>query len=258
MSPEHIPPKNAFNSAKVKVLPFDEVIKVMAGVDGRMPWDVQGLQGSIQQGGYKKYCLCQSCNNNTGQWYMRSYTDLAKTIHLMIVSEGLSVGSSYSFVIKDLYPLRLYKAMMTMICDINNNCLGDENLRKFIMNKEDKNIDVSKYSLYMFLVSTQMPRISSISAIVNIFDSKNAVLVSEVAQYPIGFALYIDKPKSYDPFGFNIDRFAAYDYDKKCDIQFQSIPYLDINTQFPADYRSKDDIIKCIENTEKVMDDTNE
>lgn len=247
MTPEHIPPKNAFNSRNVVVLPFEKVMESMIGDENRLPWDTRGLKGTIQQGGHKRYCLCRSCNNNTGQWYMRAYTDLAKTLHAMIASENLSVGSSYSFVIKEIYPLRLYKAMMTMMCDINFNCFGDENLRHFLLNKEDKNIDTSKYSLYMFLVSTQMPRINGVTGIANINNLKEPILVSEVASYPIGFALYLDKPKDYTPFGLNIDEFATFDYDAKCEVHFDGIPYLDINTQFPMDYRSKDDIIKCKE-----------
>lgn len=258
LTAEHIPPKNAFNSTNVMVASFEEVAKTMTGADGRMPWDTQGLKGAIQQGGHKKYCLCRECNNNTGSWYMRSYTDFAKTINAMIQQEGLTVGNSYSFVIKNLYPLRIYKAMITLICDINNDCLGDINLRQFLMNKDDKNIDTSKYSLYMYLVSTQMPRLNSLSAIVNMNDVKNSVLVSEVSAYPIGFALYLNKPENYTPFGINIDMFSTFDYDTKCDLQFGGVPYLDINSQFPADYRSKDDIVKCVEDTKKAMENKNE
>ena len=143
---------------------------------------------------------------------------------------------------------------MTLICDINNDCLGDKKLRQFLMDREDKNIDTSKYSLYMYFVSTQMPRISGLSGIVSVNNVKDSVLVSEMSSYPIGFALYLDKPANYTPFGINIDMFATFDYDAKCDLQFGGVPYLDINSQFPADYRSKDDIVKCVENTEKAME----
>ena len=258
LTEEHIPPKHAFNSATVTVLPFEEAMKVMTGADGRLPWDTQGLNGRRQQGGHKKYCLCRECNNNTGAWYMRAYTDLAKTAHVMIQKEGLEVGNAYAFVIKKLYPLRIYKAMMTMMCDINNDCFGDDNLRDFLMTKESKSIDASRYSLYMYLVSTQMPRISGIFAIASLNNLQAPVLVTEMASYPIGFALYLDKPDDYSPFGLNIDAFATYDYDTKCDIQFVGMPYLDINSQFPADYRSKDDIIRCIVSNEEVKDDSNE
>lgn len=253
LTAEHIPPKNAFNSSNVVVLPFAEIVKVMAGAEGRMPWDTKGLIGHIQQGGHKKYCLCRECNNNTGSWYVKAYTEFVHTIHVMIQQEELEVGNAYRFVIKNLYPLRIYKAMLTMICDLNNNCLGDEQLRQFLLNKEERNIDTSKYSLYMYMVSTQMPRMSGVSGIVKLNDMNNPVLVSEMSAYPVGFALYIDKPEDYNPFGLNVDMFATFDYETKCDLEFKGLPYLDINSQFPADYRSKDDIIRCVEETEKVM-----
>ena len=115
MSPEHIPPKHAFNSTKVMILPFEELAKTITGAEGRKPWELQGLKGTTQQGGYKKYCLCHSCNNDTGQWYMRTYTDIAKTVHTMIVEQKMAPGFSYSFKINNLFPLRLYKAVMTLI-----------------------------------------------------------------------------------------------------------------------------------------------
>ena len=71
-------------------------------VDGRMPWDTQGLKGTVQQGGLKQYCLCREFNN-TGQWYMRTYSDFAKTLNSMINHKNLTVGDSYSFFIKDIY-----------------------------------------------------------------------------------------------------------------------------------------------------------
>lgn len=255
LTAEHIPPKHAFNSTNVMVLPFEEVMKTMTGTEGRMPWDTKGLKGTVQQGGHKKYCLCRECNNNTGSWYMRAYTDFAKTVNAMIQQEGLTIGNAYSFIIKDLFPLRIYKAMMTLMCDINNNCFGDDTLRKFLMDRENKNINISKYSLYMYFVSTQMPRISGLSGILSLNNMNKSVLVSEMSSYPIGFALYLDKPEDYTPFGINIDMFATFDYDTKCDLEFGGVPYLDINSQFTADYRSKDDIVKCIKNNDKKIED---
>ncbi len=96
-----------------------------------------------------------------------------------------------------------------------------------------------------------MPRMHGLSAIANIFDMQNAVLVSEMAQYPIGFALYIDKPKTYTPFGLNAEVFSTFDYDEKCSIRFTGMPYLDINSQLPADYRPKEAFIRRANDSEK-------
>lgn len=251
LTPEHIPPKKAFNNNNITVLPFDKVCKTLTGADGRMPWDINGLKGKVQQGGHKQYCLCKECNNNTGNWYMRAYTDFAKTIDAMIHIENLSPGNSYSFTIKEMYPLRIFKAMMTMICDLNNDCFGDAELRDFLMVKENREIDTSKYSLYMHFVTPQSVRMSGISAMLHLDDPKNPVVVSEMSAYPVGFAMYLDKPRDYVPFGINVDCFADVDYNTKCDVHFAGIPYLDINSQFPIDFRSKDDIIKCITENKK-------
>lgn len=62
--------------------------------------------------------------------------------------------------------------MITLICDINNKSFGDDKLRQFIMNKTSNSIDTRKYLLYMYLVSSQIPRINSLSAIVRIDYSK--------------------------------------------------------------------------------------
>lgn len=177
---------------------------------------------------------------------MRAYTDFAKTVNAIIFQHKLSPGDAYSFVIKDLYPLRIYKAMMTMICDLNHNCFGDQGFRDFLMDKESNKIDTSKYSLYMHLTSPQAVRMSGLSAIVRLCASKEPILVTEMSAYPIGFALYIDKPKDYIPFGLNVDCFVSENYDTKCDVRFSGVPYLDINSQFPVDFRSKDDIIQCV------------
>ncbi len=251
MSPEHIPPKHAFNSTKVMILPFEELAKTITGAEGRKPWELQGLKGTTQQGGYKKYCLCHSCNNDTGQWYMRTYTDIAKTVHTMIVEQKMAPGFSYSFKINNLFPLRLYKAVMTLMCDINNDCFGDDNLRQELLNKE-RQIDTSRYSVYMYLVSGQMPRMSGIAGILDLNHAESPIMVSEIALYPLGFAMYLDKPKNYIPWGFNIDHFASYCYDQKDDIKFE-LPYIDINSQLPADYRSKDAILDCVKSTNDTL-----
>ena len=42
LTPEHIPPKNAFNKSTITLLPIEEVCKTLASTDDRMPWDIQG------------------------------------------------------------------------------------------------------------------------------------------------------------------------------------------------------------------------
>lgn len=126
---EHVPPKRAFNSVPVMYYSFDEAIKAMAGENGRMPWDFTGLKGEKQQNGIGGYYLCRSCNNNTGSWYIREYTEMVQIINQMLQVYNVPINSYCSFELRNRYPLRLFKAIMTLFCDINDNCLGDEMLR---------------------------------------------------------------------------------------------------------------------------------
>lgn len=249
LTAEHIPPQKAFNSSSATIYPFKEVTKILTGTDGRMPWDTQGLKGVPQQGGYKRYCLCQPCNNNTGQWYMRTYSDFVNTIHNMIHEENLAAGNSYSFTIQNFYPLRLYKAMMTMMCDINNNCFGDDNLRQFILTKESNTLDTQRYSLHMFLVS---PSITRIKGGAGLFIARNDfVIVSEVASYPLGFALYLDKPSTYVPFGLNVNNLLTAGYYDQMDVLFHEVPFVELNSHLPVDYRTREQIVDDMQYCQK-------
>lgn len=242
LSFEHVPPERAFNSQAVKVFPFEETIKVMAGNDGRMPWDFEGLKGRINQKGGGEYFLCEDCNNNTGSWYISEYVKMVHTLHNIIQKENLEPQNRYSYKLLDLHPLRIYKAVMTMFCDINNNCFGDEKIRQFLLDKESTDFPADKYHIYMSLISPQMRRISGLS--VMHLNGIGLVTVSEISSYPVGFSLYIDKPETYTPPGLSINEFATIPYNKKGDIIFQGIPYLEINSLFPDDFRSKEGINK--------------
>lgn len=251
---EHVPPKKAFNSSAVKIISFEESLKLITGENQRMPWDTTGLKGKIQQKGGGGYYLCRECNNNTGSWYVEEYTTFANTMNSLINTEKIVIHNGYSFKILGIHPLRILKAVMTMFCDINNNCFGDEELRSFLLNKKSQEFDTEKYSLYMYLVSPTSSRIASLNAIYY-FGEKESVLSSEIAVYPLGFALYRNLPEDYKPFGVCINEFSKFSYDEKCDVDIMNIPYTDLNSQLPLDYRSKEEIVKCINDNDSFINE---
>lgn len=241
---EHVPPHKAFNSHSVKKYSGDEATKLITGADGRMPWDFSGLKGEIDQRGSGEYYLCNGCNNNTGSWYMSDYVEFAKTLHSLIVSNKLKTGEAYRFSIKRLKPLRIFKAIMMMFCDINHECFGDEQLRDFLLNKESTEIDLDKYSLYIYLVNPHMRRELPFTAM---FINKVGILsLSEVASYPLGATLYINKANTYNPPGVPINEFVRFNYDDTYDVEFSGMPYYEINTLIPADFRTKNEIQETI------------
>lgn len=237
---EHVPPQKAFNFMTLKKFQGEEALKLMTGEDDRLPWDSSRLCGKLVQGGVGDYYLCTDCNNSTGSWYMSDYVELTKTLNQLIISGNLSTGNASHFTLKEIRPLRILKAIMTMFCDINTNCFGDEQLRNFLLNKESQDLNLNKYSIYIYLVNSNMPRISSLTAMYdNIYGIKT---LSEIAFYPLGFTLYINKPTSFDPPGLPITSFVEYSFNDICDIECVDMPYYEINSTFPADFRTKYEI----------------
>lgn len=211
-----------------------------------MPWDFTGLKGQINQRGAGGNWLCEECNNNTGSWYMSEYVNMSHVLHALIQKEKFVPGNHYSFMLKDVYPMRIFKAVMTMFCDINHDCFGDNNLRKYLLDKESTLFPSNKYEVYMYLISPGMCRVNSLSAM--IIGNTN-IMTSEISRYPVGFSLFIDKPSSYIPVGSLINDFASISYDCKGDLRFDNIPYLEVNTQLPVDFRSKNEIKRTIDET---------
>ena len=56
--------------------------------------------------------------------------------------------------------------------------------------------------------------------------------------------------------GTDITDFCSFDYNEKCDV---SIPlsYKEVNTPIPCDFRTKDEVIKNIEENKKFIKDKN-
>ena len=239
---EHIPPESAFNDVAVKVYPFEEAVKLHTGSDGRLPWDFTGLRWDhIQQRGGGDFFLCSDCNNNTGSWYVSEYSKFTNTLHEVIASTKPNPGERLVVTLEKLYPQRIFKAIMTMFCDINNGCFGDDQLREYILNRESTTFDTSKYSVFLYLVDGNMRRVESLCAMLR--SDVGMVLLSEIASYPVGVTLYIDRPPEYEAPGLCINDFALREYNELCNLELIGVPYFSINTLFPNDFRTKEEFL---------------
>jgi len=241
---EHVPPESAFNSFAVREYSPDVMTAMIRGDDGRMPWDLSGFYGRVNQRGAGDYYLCEKCNNDTGSWYISEYVKLANTFHDLIRKGDYKEGESYSFKLMGVYPLRLYKAIMTMYCDINHGCFGDEQLRSYLLDKESRILDKGKYSLYMYAKAPSLRRVGGLS--IMFVQGIGPVKISEVGCYPIGTILCIDKPENYEMVGLSISSFADCGYNEKCDVEVIGIPYLSINSLLPNDFRTKEQLTSII------------
>ena len=275
---EHIPPRSAFNSHPVKMYPGEKILFD----EDRLPWDVQGLKYVSQQKGSGKYSLCEECNNNTGTWYGNTYKEFTYVIaeafaqRLKEDIKGISV--------EGIYGARLIKQIISMFCSVNDHrfLLGYlnphqaddaqshsplfqtlvgaqmalynaaflmEELRAFVLNKDAKGLDKSKFKICMYATESKMLKTNGLSSVLNLPENSFVVL-SEITVPPLGFILYINPPIDLQHTGIDITMLADLGYDEKANIQFP-FEVLEMNTVLPNDYRSRDQIENDVNNTKK-------
>lgn len=240
LSYEHVPPEGAFNKDPVKELPFEEALKVWTGYDGCALWDYRGLSGKIKQRGSGGYYLCKDCNNKTGGWYIHEYTRFVEVLHKIITEGKPQPGDRVNIALQGFFPLRIFKAIMTLFCDINEGCATDENLRRYILDRESTSFDFSKYSVHICLETGDYRRIHG-SGVVAKSDGRLVVL-SEIISYPIGIMLYEKIPEGYDPPGVCINEFARCSYHERYNVEINNIPVISISSPYLDDYRTKEQI----------------
>lgn len=144
-------------------------------------------------------------------------------------------------------PLPVFKQIMTMFCDINNDCVGDDSLRDYILSKKSTTFDKKRYRLYAHIHAGSLERMNGISAQIC---SDGIVMLTEISLYPVGFTLYIDKPEGHEVLGTEITLFSDYEYDSECNIEMV-IPKLESNIIFSGDYRTKEEIMCCRKENQK-------
>lgn len=241
---EHVPPRSSFNNSSVSLLSGDELIKTITD-DSRKPWQLPKNSGKIQQRGRGDYYLCSSCNSKTGKWYGSEYKKFVGGVHGAIKQNGNLNFDYLSFIIHEIRPLPIFKQILTMFCDINQGYIGDDSLKEYLLSKESISFNRSRYEIYAYIHSGSLFRSHGLSALC-LKGISEPVMVSEISGYPIGLALYVNKPKDYVPKGCNITCLCEYEYNDIKDVIFH-LPKLENNTMFPTDYRTKEEITCCIE-----------
>ncbi len=244
---EHVPPKSVFNNAPVKQISGEEIINSLN--DDRLPWELSDLHGTIHQRGKGGYYLCNSCNENTGSWYVPSFERFVRGIyHAINSSDGLGEETALHLKAETIRPLPIFKEIMVMFCDINNNCFGDENLRSFLLDKENNSYNSTKYRVFCYIAKGPVFRMNGLSALCYTATDNTPMLVlmSEITALPLGFALYVDLPDGFKPQGCEISSFSSFHYEDKVTCEMM-LPVLESNIIFPGDYRTKEEIVSVVE-----------
>ena len=238
---EHIPPREAFNTFPAKPVTGEGYYFEK----NRLPWDTSGLKYQNKQRGMGYYSLCNDCNNKTGSWYGEEYVRIAKIVHSVLMHPDIK--DSIGFCIKEIFPVRFAKQVLSMFCSINRNIAGMDWLKQFVIDKHAIGLDNEKYRLHMYFTYSNIMRYASYSIVEKkINNSKKVMGLSEITAYPFGFILYFNPTNEWIYDGIDISSFCNYKYDEATSLELP-LKIFEMNDVLPNLYRSKEEIKKRIE-----------
>ncbi len=227
LSYEHIPPESALNNHTAIIYTGDNVIKRYKGEKARYLNRQQGMG---------KYSLCESCNNNTGAWYAKAYSDIAKDVARCLYKNGkLTHGDILTFESKKFPAFAFVKQIVTMFCSLlpigEVRRLGFD---KFILEKEYNEIDTDLFDLRIYLTPANVGQlmIGPCAAVHKTDNGLETTLLSDLAVYPFGFILNLTPEHTID-YGVSLKELFDTEYGKEYDLKW-SLMYLErTSDKFP-------------------------
>lgn len=191
------------------------------------------------------YTLCAECNNNTGTWYADDYINFSNTIDYALNNQvDLEKIKAMTIELNHMYPLRIIKQILCMFASTLHPEFMDAHpeLRKFILDKEYNKLDNKKYRVSMYCLKNKKNGWSGLNVMMQ--ESGKIKTVAYMDLYPLGFILEIDPNEDEFNYTSNITNMGTdFTYNQEVSIGL-TVNILERNTIYPADFRSKNEIIK--------------
>ena len=244
LTDEHIPPQSALNRHPSCLYTFEEALRQ----DDQMPWEFEGKKGRPMGKGILFPRLCMECNCELlGSNYVPAYSEFVRQTYIQLERGLRFMPDGFgTFEYHAVYPLRIVKQVVAMFLGINAPEIGDAHpeLRDFVMRTEQRGVSEDKYGLNSYVAGGGLLRYCGLSVLLSGFDpdsGRSTRAVSELATFPMGFLLELDPKKKETRLTDILPFTNKYYLAEKCDIRVR-LPFREVNTMFPLDYRSKKEV----------------
>lgn len=238
---EHLPPEKANNNSEAHAITGDALVRHIGGI--KEPWDFKGVRYKNLQRGMGAYTLCSQCNNNTGNWYANDYINFSNSIGYALNNEIDKENTQAIYLkLKEMYPLRIIKQIICMFISTMNHKFLNENseLREFVLNKESRNFNSTKYRISMYFLKQPHNGWSGLNVL--LYDDLKTKTVAYMDLYPIGYILEIDPTEDKYDCVLDITNMATdFSYDFKGTMEVTA-NILERNTIWVGDFRTKEEI----------------
>jgi len=205
--------------------------------------DLDELKGRQSQRGSGRHTLCCACNSKTGNWYVPYYLEwIWYAVRVLSLTGGRQSSLHLPFRI---FPLRVLKQIVSMFLASTDIAFRDarEDLVRFVLDRERKGMD-PEICIYAFLNPSPRARSTGIATIGTFGDGgASAKVVNEIALRPVGYLMTLGSA-SPDERLVDITFFAKYSHNDWKEF-WLTLPVLPVYAPFPADYRTRDEVLEA-------------
>ncbi len=234
LSYEHVPPEKAFNNMPVIEAKFEDIIRLGPN---------EKPKGHENQRGSGSHTLCEKCNNLTGHWYGTRFIDWCyQGMNILTRAER----NPTLYYLNYVFPLAIIKQIVTMFFSTNGVEFRDKHpeLVEFVLNKNKRYLS----PLYRFFIYYNISSSMRSTGIVGHIDilTRSSYVYCEISHPPYGYIMTLGSDPPKDNL-MEITHFSRFPYNDFRVMNFK-IPVLPVQSWFPADYRTKDEILKDYDN----------
>lgn len=235
---EHIPPKAAFNDARILESDIERFLH------GNLLNALENPKGKTKQRGAGDHTLCFKCNSDTGAWYAPAYVELVKALYPL--AHKIDAFQDAHILIRTK-PLNILKQILAMFCSAcgPNFAAVHPDLVRYILNR-DTGFLPDDIGIFISLFSIKHSRTSRQSGISGRIDTESgeSLTYSEICFPPFNLVMTLGSGSPHKGL-FNITWFQRFRYDETSDVRL-SLRNLPVNSFFPSDYRTYDELADIV------------
>lgn len=220
---EHIPPQCAFNNKAIYVQNHEHLIDEKSYLFGKK---------KKFQRGFGKQSLCSSCNNNTGNWYVKEFCSFTEQGMQILKNNRIPDYIRGDYIIK---PLNVLKQILLMFLSADSmGVIRDiKGMSEYLLNRESM---AFPENVNIYLYSNASPKKRMLGyCIVRDIGIQGINRWSEINYQPFGYFFTYDSPPP-NSYMVNITDFKKVPYNKEYKIQLTTA-YLEVENMLIGHYK---------------------
>ncbi|KAA8473718.1 hypothetical protein BDE36_0202 [Arcticibacter tournemirensis] len=219
---EHIPPQCAFNNKAIFVQSHEHLTEENSYLYGKM---------KKSQRGFGKQSLCASCNNSTGNWYVKDFCSFAEQGMKILKDNKVPEYIQGNYIIK---PQNVIKQILIMFlaADSLGAIRDSPGISEYLLNRESMAWP-EKVNIYLYSNSSPKKRMLGY-CIVGDIGAQGVYKWSEINYQPFGYFFTYDSPPPNE-FMINISDFSKVPYNIEKSVQITTA-YLKVENMLIGHY----------------------